>query len=203
MQQKIISLSLIYLILEVNSLNAELLCRNPQTYVVRDKAQSSTYKECKRNGMTYWYNDNGDIKSKVNFSNDKENGLYTSYYANGQEKLVVHYKNGQKVGIQKIYYDNGQLGSQVNYVNGKREGVLTEWDFTGYKSSEVFYKNNYKVGVKKYFDKNGQVIKTEHYKMDRNPVIQKILEDKRKEIFVDLAKYGLMPKEAPKEERIR
>ncbi len=86
---------------------------------------------------------------------------------------------------------------------GRREGVMTDWDFEGYKSAEVFYKNNYKVGLKKYFDHKGNVIKTETYKMDRNPVMVKLLKDKRKDILVDLAKYGLVPEDAPKEERFR
>jgi hypothetical protein len=29
--------------------------------------------------------------------------------------------------------------------------------------------------------------------MDRNPVIVKLLKDKRKEVDIDLAKYGLIP----------
>jgi antitoxin component YwqK of YwqJK toxin-antitoxin module len=70
---------------------------------------------------------------------------------------------------------------------------MTEWTYDGYKYSEVYYKNNYKVGMKKYFDKNGKVVRTETYEMDRNPVVLKYLKDKRKEIDVDLAKYGLLP----------
>jgi len=178
-------------------------CSDPSEYIVKDKAQTSTYKNCKRNGMTYWYTDSGKIKSQVNFKDGKENGLYTSFYDNGAKKLVVNYVNGQKDGIQKIFYDNGVLGSQVMYDMGRREGVMKEWDEDGHLISEVFYKNNYKVGVKKYYDKNGNVVKTETYKMDRNPVMVKMLKDKHKEIFVDLAKYGLMPKDAPKEERIK
>jgi len=183
--------------------SAATLCKDPKPYVIEDKAQKSTYKNCLRNGMTYWYKDDGSIKSKVNFTDGKENGLYTSYHTNGKEKIVVHYVNAQKDGIQKIYYDNGQLGSQVNYVMGRREGVMTDWDAEGYKSAEVFYKNNYKVGLKKYYDHKGNIIKTETYKMDRNPVMVKLLKDKSKEILVDLAKYGLVPEDAPKEERFR
>lgn len=181
----------------------ELVCRNPDVHVVADKAQKSTYKDCKRNGMTWWYRDNGKIKSEVNFVDDKEEGLYTSYYDNGTVRLRVNYVHGQKDGIQKIFYDNGQLGSQVNYNMGKREGVMREWDLEGYKSSEVFYKNNYKVGLKKYFDHSGNITQTETYNMDRNPVIQRILKDKEKEIKVDLAKYGLAPKDAKKEDRFK
>ncbi len=199
-------INLLLLVLMSNTLMAnELFCRSPEPYVYQDHAQKSNYKNCKRNGMTWWYNleKKGVIKSKVNFVNDKEEGTYTSYHDNGKVKLTVNYTHGQKNGVQKIYYDNGQLGEQVTYKNGKREGLLVEWDEEGFKYSEVFYKNNYKVGLKKFFNHKGEVIKTEEYKMDRNPVILKMLKDKRKEILVDLAKYGLVPKDAPKEERMR
>jgi len=176
---------------------------NAEEYIVKDHAQKSTYVDGKRQGMTWWYNETGDVKSKVNFDNDKENGLYTSYYDNGKVKLSVLYVNGQKHEIQKIYYDNGQLGSQVNYNMGRREGVMTEWDSEGFKSSEVFYKRNYKVGLKKYYDHYGKVTMTQEFKMDRNPVMVKLLKDKQKETLIDLAKYGLMPDDIPEKERMR
>jgi len=172
-------------------------------YVVEDHAQKSTYVDGQREGMTWWYNDKGKIKSKVNFHKDKENGIYTSYYDNGKVKLTVKYVMGQKHDIQKIYYDNGQLGSQVTYNMGRREGVMTEWDAEGFKSSEVFYKHNYKVGLKKYFDHSGKVIMTQEFKMDRNPVMVKMLKDKRKETLIDLSKYGLLPENTPEKERFR
>jgi len=135
-------------------------------------------------------------------------GIPTNYKtevltSNGKEKLVVEYVDGQKHNIQKIYYDNGQLGSQVNYNMGRREGVMTEWDYEGFKSSEVFYKRNYKVGIKKYFNHEGKVTFTQEFKMDRNPVMVKLLKDKREETLVDLAKYGLLPKDTPEKERMR
>jgi len=172
-------------------------------YVIKDNAQKSTYVDGVRQGMTWWYDDKGKTKSKVNFKNGKENGIYTSYYDNGKEKLVVEYVDGQKHNIQKIYYDNGQLGSQVNYNMGRREGVMSEWDYEGFKSSEVFYKRNYKVGIKKYFNHEGKVTFTQEFKMDRNPVMVKLLKDKRKETLVDLAKYGLLPTDTPEKERMR
>jgi len=183
--------------------NSEQICRNPSKHIVEDKAQKSTYENCQRNGMTWWYTDTGTIKSEVNFKDGQEHGLYTSYYENGKKKLVVNFVHGQKDGIQRLYYDNGQLGSEVKYVMGKREGVMTEWDNEGFKSSEVFFKNNYKVGLKKYFDHEGKVTHTEEYNMDRNPVMQQLLKDKRNEIMVNLAKYGLMPENASLEERLK
>ena len=197
---------LLYSLLITTSLlskDTQFFCSDPSQYIVEDKAQKSMYKNCKRDGMTYWFRDDGSIKSKVNFSDGKENGLYTSFYDNNKIKITVNYVNAQKDGLQKIYYDNGTLGSTVEYKNGRREGVMTDFDIEGFKSAEVFYKNNYKVGLKKYYNKKGEVTHTETYKMDRNPVVVQMLKDKRKEVLIDLAKYGLMPLDAPKEQRLR
>jgi len=183
--------------------DTQFFCSDPTLYIVQDKAQKSTYKNCKRDGMTWWYKDNGSVKSKVNFTKGKENGLYTSYYDNGAIKLTINYTKGEKDGIQKNYYDNRVLGSLVKYVNGRREGVMTDYDIDGYKSSEVFYKRNYKVGLKKFYNQKGEVTSTQEFKMDRNPVVVRMLKDKRKEVLIDLSKYGLMPKDAPKEQRMR
>lgn len=196
-----LSLLLVSSILLAN--DTQFFCADPKEYIVKDDTQSSTYKNCKRDGMTYWYTDTGAIKSQVNFIEGKENGVYTSFYDNGAKKLVVNYTDGQKDGLQRIYFDNGVVGSEVNYVMGRREGVMKEWDIEGYLESEVYYKNNYKVGLKKYYDHQGNVTKTETYKMDRNPVMQKLLKDKREEIYIDLSKYGLVPKDAPKDMRIK
>ena len=193
-----------YILIKTLSLTVLLLSTlTAEVYIIEDNAQKSTYVDGKRQGMTWWYNDKGAVKSKVNFDDNKENGLYTSYYDNGKAKLTVHYVDGQKGGIEKNYYDNGQLGSQVNYDMGRREGLMTEWDSEGFKSSEVFYKRNYKVGLKKYYDHSGKVIRTEEFKMDRNPVMVKILKDKREETLIDLSKYGLMPKNTSDKERMR
>ncbi|MBD3788833.1 MAG: toxin-antitoxin system YwqK family antitoxin [Campylobacterales bacterium] len=187
---------LFFLTASMNLLVAETVevpCKNPQEMILEDAAQKSTYKNCQRNGMTWWFSDSGQIKSEVNFVDGKENGIYTSFHDNGQKKLVVNYTDGQKNGIQKEYYDNGQLGSEVNYVMGRREGIMTEWDYEGHKYSRVYYKNNYQVGIKEYYNPDGGIKFTEEYTMDRNPVVVKILKDKRKEIDIDLDKYGLMP----------
>ena len=82
---------LILLTLTTSLIWATTICTKPKPYIVKDNAQESRYKNCVRNGMTYWYKDDGSIKSKVNFTDGKENGLYTSYHTNGQEKIVVHY----------------------------------------------------------------------------------------------------------------
>lgn len=48
--------------------------------------------------MTWWYNleQKGVVKSKVNFVDDKEEGVYTSYHDNGKVKITINYTHGQK-----------------------------------------------------------------------------------------------------------
>ncbi len=50
----------------------------------------------------------------------KENGIYKSYYYNGQLWKEINYINGLTQGIFKSYHDNGQLKEEVNYIDGKK-----------------------------------------------------------------------------------
>ena len=50
----------------------------------------------------------------------KKNGIYKSYYDNGQLREEVNYINGKENGILKTYHENGQLWKEVNYIDGKK-----------------------------------------------------------------------------------
>ena len=98
----------ILLIIFIQSLladqNSDQICRNPSKHIVEDKAQKSTYENCQRNGMTWWYTDTGMIKSEVNFKEGQEHGLYTSYYENGKKTELETFtgyvvKSGKQMGV--------------------------------------------------------------------------------------------------------
>jgi len=52
--------------------DTQIFCADPAPYIVVDKTQKAEYKNCKRNGMTYWFKNDGSIKSQVNFIDGKE-----------------------------------------------------------------------------------------------------------------------------------
>ena len=103
-----------------------------------------------KNGPYELYYENGQLKRKTSFKDDKYNGPYEEYFENGQIKiktsfrlgkyhgpLVMYYKNGQIEaegnhieggydGIQKKYYENGNLKSSISYQNGKKEGAVSQ-----------------------------------------------------------------------------
>ena len=72
---------------------------------------------------------NFEIQDIFTFSgiliNGKEEGLWISWYPNGQKESEGNFVNGQE-GLWTTWYPNGQKKSEGDFVNGK-----------------LFYKNNY------------------------------------------------------------
>ena len=48
------------------------------------------------------------------------NGIYKSYWENGQLYKEVNYIDNLRNGIFKSYHCDGQFREEVNYINGKK-----------------------------------------------------------------------------------
>ena len=57
--------------------------------------------------------------------NGKKEGIYKSYWNNGQLWEEVNYIDGKMNGIYKRYHYNGQLWEEVNYIDGLRQWIET------------------------------------------------------------------------------
>ena len=75
------------------------------------------------NGISKSYYKNGQLKSKGNFKNNKQDGQWRSYYDNGRLKSKVYYKDGKEDGLSNFYYKNGQLKQKTNNNNDKPGGI--------------------------------------------------------------------------------
>jgi len=71
---------------------------------------------------TYHDKDKTKLNEEYFIHNNKKEGIYKSYYENGQLKVEVNYIDGLRHGIFKSYHDNGQLCEEVNYIDDKRNG---------------------------------------------------------------------------------
>ena len=67
------------------------------------------------------------------FQNGKPNGLYISWFWNGQNSEKGIFRNGEKVGLWTEWHDNGQKWEEGTYKEGKKNGRWTEWDQNGEK----------------------------------------------------------------------
>lgn len=65
--------------------------------------EETEYVDGIRNGECNQYYDNGKLMIKMNYKNDKLDGLYVSYYPNGAKKDEGNYKDGNKIGEWKTY----------------------------------------------------------------------------------------------------
>ena len=59
------------------------------------------------------------------------NGLFQSFYENGQMSAEGEYKNGVEEGQWTTFHENGQKASQGTYVEGKEQPDWKFWDASG------------------------------------------------------------------------
>jgi antitoxin component YwqK of YwqJK toxin-antitoxin module len=139
------------------------------------------YKDNKREGILTWYGKDGVKLADMYYKDGKLQGQEKSYFSNGKVKHIVMFINDKKEGKQKEYFENGSLALEVTYKNNKKEGLQKEYTPEGKIYSEVNYKNNYKEGMQQWFDANGKVNRTVLYKMDRPINIMKKVQEKKVE----------------------
>ena len=58
-------------------------------------------------------------------------GLWVTYYANGNKRSEGHYKKGKKDGFWTLYHPNGVKSSEANFVEGKYTGPYTSYHDNG------------------------------------------------------------------------
>jgi len=70
---------------------------------------------------------------------DKElrNGIWTSWYENGQKNSEYKYINGKEDGVYNVWYPNGNQYIKGKYKMGKEVGIWTFHDSLGNVMKEV------------------------------------------------------------------
>lgn len=94
-----------------------------------------------KEGDFIYYHDNGQIKSKGLYVNDKKEGPWITWHYKGSLYLNENYKNGELHGEYKNFYSNETLSGQGVYKNGHYDGEWNWYHFNGKKSSIEIYEN--------------------------------------------------------------
>jgi len=81
------------------------------------------------------------------YQNGEREGLWISWYGNGQKLSERNYRNGEAEGLWISWHPNGQKASEGNYRNGKKDGIWTYWYENGQKHIEGNYVNGVKKGL--------------------------------------------------------
>ncbi len=94
------------------------------------------------------YYKSGKIESKETF--DKEmvrNGTSYLYYKNGNLKSEWNFKNGLRDGLQKNFFGDGTLSDETETVKGVQNGFMKIYDRSGKLLKEVYFKDGLQVKI--------------------------------------------------------
>lgn len=69
----------------------------------------------------------------------KREGLWVSYYANGQKQSEGEYRAGKKHGRWVLYYPNGSKQSEAKFHNGLYTGLYIAWRDNGAIQWQGYY----------------------------------------------------------------
>ncbi|MFK8103061.1 MAG: toxin-antitoxin system YwqK family antitoxin [Saprospiraceae bacterium] len=74
-----------------------------------------------------FYLDNKAIKEIGHFKHGLKEGIWKSWYADGQLKQIHHWRRGVKHGRFELFDPAGQLSKKGNYRHGKLHGKIREF----------------------------------------------------------------------------
>ncbi len=113
------------------------------------------------NGRQEEYYKNKQIKSVLNYKNNKLDSLCVWYHENGKIQSSIYFNEGKKHGVSHYYRENGTLESLI-YTNNdsvkvhlqfNSKGILLKEIFSG---QEFYYLNGIRYTVEDYIKKKSK-----------------------------------------------
>ena len=108
------------------------------------------------NGLFQSWYDNGQKEEEYTLVNGERDGLYQSWYSNGQKFTECTYVNGWIDGLYQRWHENGDKRVECTYVNEKLEGLYQSWYENGEKWEECTYVDGELEGLYRSWHENGQ-----------------------------------------------
>ena len=117
-----------------------------------------TMRNGKKNGEARYYYPNGKIEVRMNYADDKLEGLYEKFDIQGKKSETATYAGGFMQGLQQTYYENGQVQMRANFVMNKLHGAYTEFYPNGQARVSGQYNQGLFDGSWNYFESNGILV---------------------------------------------
>jgi antitoxin component YwqK of YwqJK toxin-antitoxin module len=99
-----------------------------------------TYSEGEREGE--WIEDIGDAREEGSYSMGLKDGVWQTYYRNGNLAYRGNFVQGVPDGRHLFYYPDGTLREEQNYVMGRRDKNWKKYYDTGALFLTITYKND-------------------------------------------------------------
>ncbi|PKQ63139.1 hypothetical protein BZG02_10275 [Labilibaculum filiforme] len=141
---------------------------NSNEVVVAEKPAVSKLK----NGIKKYYFDTGELKSIVEYKDNKKVGVSTTYYKSGEKQYDIPYVDGMKHGLVNWYYKNGKVYRETSYAKGKKNGYQKKFWDKGTLKSELLYKNDLPAIGLKEINNQGKEKSTPFIKVEKIDLIK-------------------------------
>jgi antitoxin component YwqK of YwqJK toxin-antitoxin module len=105
-----------------------------------------------------YYNEQGQLISKVTLLNGVKDGPAYTYYSNGKLSGETRYVNGMKQGIEKKYQPTGELYYERTFYRDEIHGVEKKYYKSGQLMSEMTYKNSSPGNDLKEYNQYGDLV---------------------------------------------
>ncbi len=112
-----------------------------------------------KHGVFQNYYDNGQLKSRVEYLDGRENGLMTTWQNDGKLISTLSYKDGLLDGICTYYDSDGRRMSSGTYRQGKEDGVFTLFYPSGRIQGKTTWKDGVQHGRYEVWWENGKMAK--------------------------------------------
>jgi hypothetical protein len=105
-------------------------------FVVKD----SLGNEVREGLYVSWY-ENGQKEGETTYSNGKEQGSFTRWYETGRKMMECTYEEGKEIGLYSQWYENGTMKMRGTMTNGRLEGIVTVWNEAGKERGRITIKD--------------------------------------------------------------
>ena len=122
--------------------------RNADLEYIGNIIARELYIKDKKEGTSYYFYKNGKLKSKVDYRNNRRNGIVLEYDESGKIVTILNYNKGTLVEREKINRTDE---------NRLKQGTWKEFYSDNKIKREINYKNNILDGLYKEYDENGEI----------------------------------------------
>lgn len=126
-------------------------------------AEGKYSNEKKDSTWKYFSELDGVLLSEENYTAGAKNGVFKTFYPNGNVTEMVHYRDGKKEGEWTQYYEDGKLRFKGTYNKDEKEGPFTGFYLNGKVSFTGSYKSGHMDGSWTFYEENGDLMRTDKY----------------------------------------
>lgn len=109
---------------------------------------------------------NGAKKYEITYevhSQDSVKIKETKWYTDGQKEYEGSFKDNKRNGTWTYWYANGKIWTTCEYLNGQKHGVTEIFHQNGIRKMKGQYKYNQMTGSWSFFDQNEKLVTKKNY----------------------------------------